>query len=129
MPKNGWTWRQGNWNYWIWDAEKKWVDKEGGSGVGTDVHPWRIHVDEWQKPLQYCKVKKQIKLEKKKWTEPRWCETPSSILKYLKAGVSEGERKKRGQTLFLEIWSRLWPKSSQIGRNSRIYKPKKLSKF
>ena len=46
--------------------KKKWVDKEGGSGVGTDVHPWRIHADEWQKPLQYCKVKKQIKLEKKK---------------------------------------------------------------
>ena len=28
----------------------------GGSGWGTRVHPWRIHVNVWQKPLQYCKV-------------------------------------------------------------------------
>ena len=26
----------------------------GGSGWGTHVHPWLIHV--WQKPLRYCKV-------------------------------------------------------------------------
>ena len=29
---------------------------EGGSGWGTRVYPWRIHVDVWQKPIQYCKV-------------------------------------------------------------------------
>ena len=29
---------------------------EGGSGWGTHVHPWMIHVNVWQKPLQYCKV-------------------------------------------------------------------------
>ena len=23
---------------------------------GTHVHPWLIHVDVWQKQLQYCKV-------------------------------------------------------------------------
>ena len=28
----------------------------GGSGWGTLVHPWLIHVNVWQKPLQYCKV-------------------------------------------------------------------------
>ena len=28
----------------------------GGSGWGTHVHPWLIHVDIWQKPPQYCKV-------------------------------------------------------------------------
>ena len=27
----------------------------GGSGWGTHVHPWLIHVNVWQKP-QYCKV-------------------------------------------------------------------------
>ena len=27
---------------------------EGGSGWGTRVHPWLIHVNVWQKPLQYC---------------------------------------------------------------------------
>ena len=29
---------------------------EGGSGWGTHVHPWLIHVHVWQKPPQYCKV-------------------------------------------------------------------------
>ena len=32
---------------------RKW---EGGSGWGTHVNPWLIHVNVWQKPLQYCKV-------------------------------------------------------------------------
>ena len=29
---------------------------EEGSGWGTHVNPWLIHVNLWQKPLQYCKV-------------------------------------------------------------------------
>ena len=29
---------------------------EGGSGWGTHVNPWLVHVSVWQKPLQYCKV-------------------------------------------------------------------------
>ena len=28
----------------------------GGSGWGIYVHPWLIHVNVWQKPLQYSKV-------------------------------------------------------------------------
>ena len=28
----------------------------GGLGWGTHVNPWLIHVNVWQKPLQYCKV-------------------------------------------------------------------------
>ena len=28
-------------------------DAGGGSGWGTRVHPWLIHVNVWQKPLQY----------------------------------------------------------------------------
>ena len=28
----------------------------GGSGWGTHVHPLLIHVNVWQKPLQYCKL-------------------------------------------------------------------------
>ena len=27
---------------------------EGASGWGTHVNPWLIHVNVWQKPLQYC---------------------------------------------------------------------------
>ena len=30
--------------------------REGGSGWGTHVNPWLIHVNVWQKSLQYCKV-------------------------------------------------------------------------
>ena len=30
--------------------------REGGSGWGTHVNPWLIHVSVWQKPLQCCKV-------------------------------------------------------------------------
>ena len=29
---------------------------DGGSGWGTHVNPWLIHINIWQKPLQYCKV-------------------------------------------------------------------------
>ena len=29
---------------------------DGGSGWGTHVNPWLIHVNVWQKTLQYCKV-------------------------------------------------------------------------
>ena len=29
---------------------------EAGSGWGTHVNPWLVHVNVWQKPLQYCKV-------------------------------------------------------------------------
>ena len=40
---------------------------EGGSGWGTHVNPWLIHVNVWQKPLQYCKVisLQLIKIKKK----------------------------------------------------------------
>ena len=30
--------------------------REGGFGWGTHVNPWLIHVNVWQKPLQYYKV-------------------------------------------------------------------------
>ena len=40
----------------------------GGSGWGTHVNPWLIHVNVWQKPLQYCKVisLQLIKINEKK---------------------------------------------------------------
>ena len=42
-----------------WDDPEGWYGEEGGrggSGWGTHVYTWWIHVDVWQKPLQYCKV-------------------------------------------------------------------------
>ena len=40
----------------------------GGSGWGTHVNPWLIHVNVWQKQLQYCKVisLQLIKINEKK---------------------------------------------------------------
>ena len=38
---------------------------EGGSGWGTHVYPWLIHVNVWQKPPQYCKaISLQLKFKK-----------------------------------------------------------------
>ena len=34
-------------------------EKGGGSGWGTHVYLWWIHVDILAKPIQYCKVKKE----------------------------------------------------------------------
>ena len=40
-----------------WPWGMRWGGRwEGGSGWGTHVHPWLIHVNVWQKPPQYCKV-------------------------------------------------------------------------
>ena len=36
-----------------WNDPEQW---DGGSGWGTYVHPWLIHVNVWQNPLQYSKV-------------------------------------------------------------------------
>ena len=40
-----------------WNNPEGWDGEGGGggdSGWGTHMHPWRIHVNVWQKPLQYC---------------------------------------------------------------------------
>ena len=31
-----------------WDDPEGWYEEGGGSGWGTRVHPWWIHVDVWQ---------------------------------------------------------------------------------
>ena len=45
---------------------------EGGLGWGTHVNPWLMHVNVWQKPLQYCKVisLQLIKINGKKKKQP-----------------------------------------------------------
>ena len=51
-----------------WDGPEGWDEEgggRGGSGWGTHVHLWRIHVNVWEKPLQYCKVI-SLQLKKKK---------------------------------------------------------------
>ena len=40
-----------------WDGEGGGTYVQGGTGWGTYVHPWMIHVNVWgEKKLQYCKV-------------------------------------------------------------------------
>ena len=42
-----------------WEDPEGWVGEGGGRGDwewGTHVNPWLIHVNVWQKQLQYCKV-------------------------------------------------------------------------
>ena len=39
---------------------------EEGLGWGIHVNPWLIHVNVWQKPLQYCKVISLQLIKKKK---------------------------------------------------------------
>ena len=42
-----------------WDDPEGWEGEAGGRGGServTPVHSWLIHVNVWQKPLQYCKV-------------------------------------------------------------------------
>ena len=38
-----------------WD-DPEGSDGEGGSGWGTHVHPWQIHVNVWQNQYKYCNV-------------------------------------------------------------------------
>ena len=60
-----------------WDDPEGW-DGEGDSGRGTHVYPWLIHVNVWQKPLQYCKVI-SLQFKKKKSEQQKidafelWC--------------------------------------------------------
>ena len=44
-----------------WDNPEGWYGdggERGGSGFGTPVHPWWIHVDGMAKQIQYCEVNK-----------------------------------------------------------------------
>ena len=38
--------------------------REEGSGWGTRVYPWRIHVDIWQNQYNILKLKNKIKIKK-----------------------------------------------------------------
>ena len=46
-----------------WDDPEGWYG-EGGSGWGTRVHPWRIHVDIWQNQYNIIKKLPPIKINK-----------------------------------------------------------------
>ena len=65
-----------------WEDPEGWEwgeRREGGSGWGAHVNPWLIHVNIWQKPLQYCKVisLQLIKINEKKFLhkEVEWVDS------------------------------------------------------
>ena len=74
-----------------WEDPEGW-DGEGGrrgDRVGEHIYPWLIHVNVWQKPLQYCKVTslQLIKINEKKiqdqawyWVFRQWKETHENSL-------------------------------------------------
>ena len=51
-------------------TQRDWVEREVGGGIGMEntCNPWLIHVNVWQKPLQYCRVisLQLIKINEKK---------------------------------------------------------------
>ena len=68
----------------------------GGSGWGTHVNPWLIHVNVWQKPLQYCKIisllliKINGKKKKKLWKIIKEVEIPDNFT-YLLRNLDVGQ--------------------------------------
>ena len=62
-----------------WDKCLGLVHWEDSEGWETHVNPWLIHVNVWQKPLQYCKVI-SLQLIKNKWKKKK--ESPIRWLKW-----------------------------------------------
>ena len=74
---------------------------EAGSGWGTHVNPWLIHVNVWQKPLQYCKVislqliKINEKTKQKVWWNPGKINSKKSLLSCLTVRLLKLKMKKQ----------------------------------
>jgi len=58
-----------------WDNPEGWYGEEGGggSGWGTRVYLWQIHVDIWQNQCNIVKFKKKKELKKKKNMKKKSC--------------------------------------------------------
>ena len=57
-----------------WDDPEGWYGEgggRGGSGLGTRVHPWWIHVDVWQNQYNIVKLKKKKERERDTHTQKR----------------------------------------------------------
>ena len=58
---------------------------EGGSCLGTHVHPWWLHVNVWQNQYSIVKQNKvKIKIKKKKESKRKAQRIVDSITKWLK---------------------------------------------
>ena len=79
----------------------------GGIRWGTHVNPKLIHVNVWQKPLQYCKVisLQLIKINEKKKKKRPWC------WERLMTGQEEGDRGWDGWMASPTQWTWVWANS------------------
>ena len=76
----------------------------GGSGWETHVHPWLIHVNVWQKPLQYCNSS-PIKINnflsaggKKTLPSPCFCSALPALSRFPFSPLLPGEPCSSGKT-------------------------------
>ena len=94
---------------------RKW---EGWLGCGTHVNPWLIHVNVWQKPLQYCKVIsfQLIKINGRK-TQSECALKPSMFEFYFLGRMKSWvfffliEGNDQGECLWKRIW---WREKSKV---------------
>ena len=104
---------------------------EGGTGWGAQVSPWLIHVNVWQKPLQYCKVI-SLQIKKKRsvlsvhWKDRCWSWNSNTLATWweelthlkrpwcwerLKAGGEGDDRGWDGWMVSPTQWRRVWVNS------------------
>ena len=98
-----------------WDDPEGWDGegvRSGGSGWGTHVNPWLIHVSVWQKPLQYCKV---ISLQLIKINEKK----KEVVVQDIQAGFRKG----RGTRDQIASIHRILEKSKRIPKKLLLLKP------
>ena len=69
----GWMHETSAWTWYTGKTQRDRVKREVGGWIGMGIHvnPRLIHVNVWQKPLQYCKVI-SLKLIKKKKSKKIW---------------------------------------------------------
>ena len=81
----GWMHEMGAQGWCTGKTQRGGMEKEvgGGSGWGTHLNPWLIHVNVWQEPLQYYKV---ISLQQIKINGGKKKETPGVTGKF---GIAE----------------------------------------
>ena len=92
---------------------------EGELGWGIQINLWLIHVNVWQKPLEYCKVisLQLIKINEKKFNIQKTKIMASSPITIWKINREKMERVTDFIYLvFISIFSRGWGKGPQIYR-------------
>ena len=89
---------------------------EVGLGWGIHVYPWLIHVNVWQKPLQYCKVisLQLIKKIKIKINEPDKSNTQSCFKDEMKKKILECHEMEDVILLYV-ILNKIWLNNFEYG--------------